>query len=200
MPSTLNADNGAVSGSAGLKSTADSSGVLALQTNGTTALSIDTSQNITTVNKFAKASMPVGSVLQAVQGTTTLQTSTSSLSFVTTNFSVSITPSSTTSKILAIVSLADCLIDTASRNGCITLYRGSTNLSPAGTGVANAMAVLRSESGGIQTNLNFSYLDSPSTTSSTTYTVYFAVLQGSGTFNINNIGTASTMVLMEIAG
>lgn len=41
MASTLNADNGVISGSAGLKSTADSSGVLALQTNGTTGLSLD---------------------------------------------------------------------------------------------------------------------------------------------------------------
>jgi hypothetical protein len=44
MASTLNADNGVSSGSAGLKSTADSSGVLTLQTNGTNALSIDTAQ------------------------------------------------------------------------------------------------------------------------------------------------------------
>jgi hypothetical protein len=46
MASILNADNGAVSGSAGLKSTADSSGVLALQTNGTTAVSISTDQSV----------------------------------------------------------------------------------------------------------------------------------------------------------
>jgi hypothetical protein len=46
MPSTINSDNGSVSGSAGLKSTADSSGVLALQTNGTTAVTINTSQNV----------------------------------------------------------------------------------------------------------------------------------------------------------
>ena len=46
MASILNADNGSVSGSAGLKSSADSSGVLALQTNGATAISIDASQNV----------------------------------------------------------------------------------------------------------------------------------------------------------
>jgi hypothetical protein len=46
MASTLNSDNGVVSGSAGLKSSADSSGLLALQTNGTTAVTIDTSQNV----------------------------------------------------------------------------------------------------------------------------------------------------------
>lgn len=47
MASTINADNGVSSGSAGLKESADSSGVLALQTNGTTALTLDTTQNAT---------------------------------------------------------------------------------------------------------------------------------------------------------
>jgi hypothetical protein len=46
MTTTINADNGVSSGSAGLKSSADSSGVLALQTNGTTAVTVDTSQNV----------------------------------------------------------------------------------------------------------------------------------------------------------
>lgn len=47
MASTINADNGVVSGSSGLKSTADTSGVLALQTNGTTALTINTDLSAT---------------------------------------------------------------------------------------------------------------------------------------------------------
>jgi hypothetical protein len=42
MPSTINADNGVVSGSSGVKTTADTSGVLALQSNGTTGLSLNT--------------------------------------------------------------------------------------------------------------------------------------------------------------
>jgi hypothetical protein len=47
MAVTINADNGVVSGSAGLKNSADSTGILALQTNGTTALTLDASQNAT---------------------------------------------------------------------------------------------------------------------------------------------------------
>jgi hypothetical protein len=50
MTTTINADNGVSSGSAGLKSSADSSGVLALQTNGTTALSISTGQVVSLTN------------------------------------------------------------------------------------------------------------------------------------------------------
>jgi hypothetical protein len=46
MAATINADNGVSSGSAGLKSSADSSGVLQLQTNGTAAVTVDTSQNV----------------------------------------------------------------------------------------------------------------------------------------------------------
>jgi len=55
MASNINADNGVVSGSAGLKTSADSTGVLALQTNGTTAVTVDTSQNVTFANS---ASLP----------------------------------------------------------------------------------------------------------------------------------------------
>ena len=46
MAATINADDGVVSGSAGLKYSADSSGVLALQTAGTTAVTVDASQNV----------------------------------------------------------------------------------------------------------------------------------------------------------
>jgi len=51
MAASLNSDNGVVSGTAGLKSSADSSGVLDLQTNGTTALSISASQVVTYTNQ-----------------------------------------------------------------------------------------------------------------------------------------------------
>jgi hypothetical protein len=46
MTTIINADNGVVSGSAGLKTSADSTGVLALQTNGTTAVTVDTLQKV----------------------------------------------------------------------------------------------------------------------------------------------------------
>lgn len=47
MTTTISADNGTVSGSAGLKSTADSSGILQLQSGANTAaVTIDASQNV----------------------------------------------------------------------------------------------------------------------------------------------------------
>ena len=53
MAASINADNGVVSGSAGLKPSADSTGVLALQTNGTTAVSISTAQVVSLTSGLA---------------------------------------------------------------------------------------------------------------------------------------------------
>jgi hypothetical protein len=63
MATTINADNGAVSGSAGLKYSSDSTGVLALQTNGTTAVSISTGQVVTLTNALAEASGGTGTTV-----------------------------------------------------------------------------------------------------------------------------------------
>lgn len=61
MANIINGDNGVVSGSAGLKSSSDGTGVLALQTNGTTAVTIDASQNTTLVG-----TLTLGTATQAV--------------------------------------------------------------------------------------------------------------------------------------
>lgn len=56
MASTINADNGVVSGSSGVKTTADTSGVLALQSNGSTGITLGTDLVTTLANP-----LPVGS-------------------------------------------------------------------------------------------------------------------------------------------
>lgn len=63
MTTNINADDGVVSGVAGLKTSADNSGVLALQTNGTTAVTIDTSQNAT-FNSTGAVILPSGTTAQ----------------------------------------------------------------------------------------------------------------------------------------
>lgn len=67
MPSSINSDNGAVSGSAGLKYAADATGNLVLQTNTVNAVTIDTNQNVTlnstgaiTLNAGNSAQRPTG--------------------------------------------------------------------------------------------------------------------------------------------
>ena len=75
MANIINGDNGAVSGTAGLKSSSDVTGVLALQTNGTTAISISTGQVVTLTNALAVASGGTGVTTSTGSGSVVLGTS-----------------------------------------------------------------------------------------------------------------------------
>jgi len=103
MASTINADNGVVSGSAGVKTTADTSGVLALQSNGTTGLSLNTSLALgvgsggtsygssgQVLASGGSSAVPVWTSQSAlsVGSATTATTATSAASLATTNFSI----------------------------------------------------------------------------------------------------------------
>ena len=218
MASSINADNGAVSGSAGLKSSADSSGVLALQTNGTTAISIDASQAVTmagtlgVTGKVTKASMPTGSVLQVVQASTSSQFDSTSTTYADSNLTASITPTSATSKILVLVNQHIFAAGGAAvgygfqTNAGVKLVRGATDLvtpsSDSGgkgsiflsTGVAPASGFIV-----IAGYVSFTYLDSPATTSSTTYKTQVALGTSGMGHAYANSSNPSFITLMEIA-
>ncbi len=138
-----------------------------------------------------------GKILQVVQGTAT-SSSTTSTSFTSTGLSASITPSSTSSKILIIVTLVQFAVSTPNKNGTSTIFRGGTNLAPTGSGIHKSFATNYNSGGGsLANNQTYSYLDSPSTTSATTYTVNFAVDSGATiTMGINS--TTSYIQLLEI--
>lgn len=182
--------------------TGDTTGNLVFTTGGanTVALTIDSTQNITTTQKFASASMPTGSILQVVQANTSTEVTTTSNTFVTSGLTASITPKFSTSKILVIANIGDAYAATAARNSVYTLYRNSTNISPAGTGLLTGFATVRSDAGALQTPAGMSFLDSPATTSSTTYAVYMANFSSGFVTGAQLNGAVSTMTLMEIAG
>ena len=148
------------------------------------------------------AKLPAGSVIQVVQQTTVSTATTSSAIAVTTGFSASITPTSSSSKILILLSAC---MDSAVSNGQpnLTIYRNNTtNLANTG-GNQMSLSTTYGASSRLITNNAISYLDSPATTSSTTYTAYFFNTGSAGTMtfnapNANNTNTA-TITLMEIA-
>ena len=178
----------------------DNSGSLVLQTNsGTTALTIDTSQNITTTNKLASASMPIGSVLQVVQGTLGTQTSSSSSTMADSGITASITPKSSSNKILVIVQLNACGKQTGNTYMRAKLVRGATDIQ-----VIESLAGYDNSSGANWIgSISSTYLDSPATTSSTTYKIQFASGENVASVFINgNSGgflPVSTITLLEIA-
>ena len=147
-----------------------------------------------TGNVLTDTSPKAGNVIQVVN--TTLngsQTSTTSSSFVSSGFSLAITPTSSTSKILIFASLAATNTNPTS-SVVFTLYRGATQLNANGLGVYQNY----SGSGYQQVQVAFNYLDSPSTTSSTTYTIYFKQA-GGGTAYCGNGDGNQMITLMEIA-
>ena len=147
-----------------------------------------------------KGTMPAGSVLQVVNATYATQTSASTTTMVDTGLTATITPSSTSSKILVIVQQAGCGKDTNDVTLQLQLLRGST-------------ALFEFESAGAYTgsaNRNFvgtcgtSYLDSPATASAVTYKTQMSAYSAGSTvytqFNVGSGAPTSTITLMEIAG
>lgn len=148
-------------------------------------------------SSVARSALPTGSVLQVVNAITTTAVSTTSASLVTTGFSATITPTSASSKILVLMSSTVDAQSGANVQCAISLYRNATNLN--GGGFTNCF----NTAGRVMTPASIKYLDSPATTSATTYTIYFASANAAGTVTFNQgsaIGSEmGTLILMEIA-
>lgn len=132
-------------------------------------------------------------IIQVVTATTSTNVSTSSTSYVAaTGLSATITPSSASNKILCLVN-ANFYWGTGNEVAA-TIYRNGADLT-AGGGFADGY---NGVSDGIVA-MPLIYLDSPATTSATTYAVYFKRTQGSATVQLNIRSTTSTITLLEVA-
>ena len=144
-------------------------------------------------------------VIQVLQGTiVSTQITTASASLVTTGISATITPQSTNSKILVMPNLTNLYASAGTGMG-FAIYRGATQVYLHGYSQSvGYLGSMYSVSGNVGA-VSFPYLDSPSTTSATTYTIYWGAYNGgavylnlfsSGTIN----GTGSYIILQEISG
>ena len=75
----------------------------------------------------------------------------------------------------------------------VTVYRGATNL-----GSSTGLAMTRDGSVNAMCNAGINYLDSPATTSATTYQVYFRTEGANG--SINRSGVKGSITCLEIKG
>ena len=138
-----------------------------------------------------------GTVIQTVSFSNGTQLASSSTSWVATALTASITPTASTSKIL-IMALGGTLDNNPGTNcQCyLSIFRNSaTNLGNTNSGIVQAYT---SGSTRIQVPCSLGYLDSPATTSATTYTVYLRT-NGANVMYYNVDATVSTIVLQEIA-
>ena len=137
----------------------------------------------------------VGKVLQVVNVAYSTQATSSTSAFVDTGLTASITPSSAANKILVLVDVAG-VYKFSSDTGCsLKLLRGATDLISFALEVAYTGTTATNMVGTQSCN----YLDSPATTSSTTYKVQFMSASNSASVRVQNAGQTSTITLMEIA-
>ena len=122
-----------------------------------------------------------GKVLQVVEGTHATGVSTTSTSYVTTGLDVDITCSATSSKVLIIASFQgqQSGSDSPAR---WTIYRDTSDLDSSG----NGFGITRGNVANLFANPAMVLVDSPSSTSELTYTVYMKVGSGTATSNTNN--------------
>ena len=137
----------------------------------------------------------LGKLGQVVQSTITGQVVTTSTSYVTTTLNVTITPSSSSSKVLLFYSAPSGI--TTGATCLLTMFRGTVS----GTNLAGADGFTQFNnifsSGTQQDGTNMMFLDSPATTSATTYTAGFKVTAGTGTANSSASGTG-VMIAIEV--
>ena len=136
-----------------------------------------------------------GKALQVVSMETSALNTTSSTSYVDSTITLAITPSATSSKVLVMYEVNGVAKDVTASKVQILLKRDSTDLKAISDVLADGITDDRSHIAGFD-------LDSPSTTSATTYKIQYKRVSGSGDVNINKVSstaqTTSSITLMEI--
>jgi hypothetical protein len=137
-----------------------------------------------------------GKVLQVVMASTNTQTTNSTTTPADTTLTATITPSSATSKVLVLVSQNGVLGTTASNGVQLRLMRGATSI----LNFSGSLGYSQASSTRNDTAASCSYLDSPATTSATTYKTQFSQRTSDGTAVQVQVVTEanSTITLLEI--
>ena len=142
------------------------------------------------------ARMPAGSVIQVVNATTGSTGTSTSTTFADTSLTATITPSSSSNKILVTVHQSGLGKSEANENYArYRLLRGASVICNFEMQAGFTLTSIRNLVGGS----GCSYLDSPSTTSATTYKTQYNTSGAGDTVVVQANSSISTITLMEIA-
>ena len=160
---------------------------------GTTVLTLPA----VTGNVLTDTSPKAGNVIQVVSATTSTAVSNSTSTYADTGLTATITPTSSSSKILVMVDHTGVGKSSAnSGSGCnIRLLRGATALAVIQEYAGYTGTALQTSIGSVSTN----YLDSPATTSATTYKTQFMNPANAASVSVQASNEVGTITLMEIA-
>jgi len=167
------------------------------------------SNRITDVAGTASPNIP-GAVLQVVQGGRTSRVTVSSNTFADVGVSATITPKSSSSKIL--IMLTGVMSNSAAGNQtALKLFRNSTEIG-SGTGASGSgsgknifMSMLQEANSSYHFDgFGQNFLDEPSTTSEITYKIQMASFNATGSLggraDSDDVAIPTRLILMEIGG
>jgi hypothetical protein len=161
-------------------------------------LAVGTNGQVLTADSTAGTGLKwaaAGKILQVVEGSTSTLASSSSASFADTGLTATITPSSATSKVLVFVhhTTNNKTNGNSGSSLHIRLLRGATVISEAHGGYTGTDLYL------VYGSSSMSILDSPATTSATTYKTTFANAgAAAASVNVQGNSDRSSIILMEI--
>jgi len=133
-------------------------------------------------------------ILQIVTGTTATQATFTSSTAATTGITATITPQSNTSKILVFSSIGGCNKQTNDTGLNLFIYKNGSLLVKTGA------AICKNSSGNEENgHASALYLDSPATTSATTYAIFGASSANNAYAIAQHQSTTSVIVLCEVS-
>ena len=151
-------------------------------------------RTISLPDKAGEVAVGAGTVVQVVFGSISTQASTTSTSFVDTGLTATITPTSSSNKILVLVNQR--VYAQTDNRASVALYRGGSDVSPVADITRYGLHDSSSVGGGDFFTL--SYLDSPSSTSAQVYKTVVKRQAGSASIFVQIDDDLSTITLMEI--
>jgi hypothetical protein len=155
-----------------------------------------------TAPEWATPSGGGGKVLQVVQATTSTQTNVASTTMTDSTLTVTITPTSATSKVLILVSqMLQISRNTTIAKGAWRLMRGATSIFDGDGSASRAFLITQTTSEAYFAGYYaLNYLDSPATTSATTYKTQIKVQDtaNGGQIIAQETGCLSSIIALEI--
>jgi len=135
-------------------------------------------------------------ILQVVEGSTTTEATNTTSTFADTNLTATITPSSTASKVLVLVNQLGVYktAGNAENRVEVRIMRAATQIASSGTlHLYTATALIQIG------NCSMSILDSPATTSATTYKTQFRNPNNTAQAQVQAGAARSSIILMEVS-
>jgi hypothetical protein len=139
-----------------------------------------------------------GKLLQVVSSTTTTATAIATTTFTDTTLTASITPSATSSKILILVTQFVYSSNATDMGFGARIMRDSTSIYSCANNLGNFYGYASAGTFENAISYSLSYLDSPSTTSATTYKTQGRANFAATTATFNFASNPASIILMEI--